>query len=386
MTETETKTAPVKQELPVGGAVMAIVPQTFSELQRVANTVLASGVAPQALLYRSKDGDDPNWVKQRNIAAISTVLMAGAELGVPPMASLRMFTVINGRPALYADGNVAVVRKAKNSESAKVCKRINSGFELVVTPAGAVDDKSFGWCESERDDNGEVHREEFSIADAKQAGLWSPEETVEREVWEGPRGARKPVKRMVPNDAPWHRYWKRMLIWRATGYCLRWLYADILGGMVDEYEAREIEGMIDITPQSNQIMHERAPREEAPEPPPDPDAAEEQSQDAPLQNSDQHIDAKTEAAAEVFDPHTSEIIADTSDLGRYLGDLDTALIPARTEDDVNRIFTETGVESDLADDEVGLTRAYEIRNKHLSRVERIALAEQGQGEIFPGDT
>jgi hypothetical protein len=42
------------------------------------------------------------------------------------------------------------------------------------------------------------------------------------------------------NDAPWHRYPKRMLAWRAAGYCLRELFADVLGGISDEFEAREI--------------------------------------------------------------------------------------------------------------------------------------------------
>lgn len=87
-----------------------------------------------------------------------------------------------------------------------------------------------------------------------------------------------------------------------------------------------------------------------------------------------------------MDPETGEFTAaDTSDVGRMLSDVDTALQPARTEDDVNRIFTESGVEGALAEDEDGLKRAYALRTKHLDRVERIALAEQGQGSMFPGD-
>lgn len=375
MTETKSD-APKAAALPMGGQVLAVVPQTFEDIQRVATQVIYAGIAPAALVKFPSDADgeeERKAIGRRNVAAVAAVLMAGAELGVPPMAALRMFTVINGRPALYGDGNVAVVRKARDRDGELICDYIRQGFER-----GADEESTVAWCEARRRDNQEVHREEFSIADAKRAGLWDDKEFKRARVWRDKpdgRGREQVWADDVPNDSVWHRYPKRMMLWRATGYCLRWLFADVLGGMLDEHEAREIEGMIDITPAAAASTSRAAPAFEAPEPPPEPPAAEDQSQDAP-----------EPPAEEKMDPETGEFTAaDTSDVGRMLSDVDTALQSARTEEDVNRIFTESEVEGALADDDGALTQAYAIRTKHLDRVERIALAEQGQGSMFPGD-
>lgn len=279
MSTAETATKLQAAPLPAGGQVLAVVPQTVEEIQRMSNMVIAAGIAPQSLIKRVKDDasdDERRIATQMNIAAVATAIMAGAELGLPPFVALRSFTVINGRPALYADGNVAVVRKAKGADGLPIAEYVRHGFEV-----GESEALTFAWCEAKRRDNGEVHREEFSIEDAKLAGLWDAEPMREREVWEydSTKGKRVPTKKMMPNDTPWHRFPKRMMMWRATGYCLRWLFADVLGGMPDEYEARDIEGLIDITPAAPQ----QATR---PSPPPVPEeddgpAAEETKQPDP---------------------------------------------------------------------------------------------------------
>lgn len=279
MSTTEATTKATPAPLPAGGQVLAVVPQTVEEIQRMSNMVIAAGIAPQSLIKRVKDNatdEEQAIARQMNIAAVATAIMAGAELGLPPFVALRSFTVINGRPALYADGNVAVVRKAKGADGLPIAEYVRHGFEV-----GESEALTFAWCEAKRRDNGEVHREEFSIEDAKLAGLWDAEPMREREVWEYNQAERKrvPIKRMMPNDTPWHRFPKRMMMWRATGYCLRWLFADVLGGMPDEYEARDIEGLIDITPAAPQ----QATR---PSPPPVPEeddgpAAEEPKQPDP---------------------------------------------------------------------------------------------------------
>lgn len=235
---------PVPATMPVGGGVTAIVPQSLEEIQRMANTAIAGGLAPASLVKWPKDNDTEEVIKdlgRRNIAAVSGVLMAGAELGVPPMAALRMFTSINNRVALYADGNVAVVRRARDRDGNLICSYIRQGFVR-----GETDAETHAWCEAKRADNDEIHREEFTVEDAKLAGLWDPSEFKRAKVW---RNNVHGWHDDVPNDSAWHRYPKRMMLWRATGYALRWLFADVLAGMVDEFEAREIGGMVDITPQ-----------------------------------------------------------------------------------------------------------------------------------------
>jgi hypothetical protein len=201
--------------LMVGGAVNAIVPQSIEEIWRVSKMVVMAGLAPKALVGK-KTGDDAT-------SAVAIAVMAGAELGLPPMVALRSFTVIGGRPALYGDGIINVARRSKKAAY------IRTGYDEA---------RGVGWCEAKRADTGEMKREEFSIADAKRAGLWDERPFVKKQDWNTKQWSD------VPNEAPWFRYPQRMQQWRAAGYCLRELFADVLGGITDEYEAREIAGEI----------------------------------------------------------------------------------------------------------------------------------------------
>ena len=49
-----TQAAPMQ----TGGQVMAIVPQTFPEIQRIAITIINAGIAPAALVKFAKAEDD----------------------------------------------------------------------------------------------------------------------------------------------------------------------------------------------------------------------------------------------------------------------------------------------------------------------------------------
>lgn len=206
----ETRNLPA---LVVGGGVNAIVPQSIEEMWRVSKMVVLGGLAPKALIGK-KGGDEA-------ISAVAIAVMAGAELGLPPMVALRSFTVISGRPALFGDGIINVVRRSRKAVY------IRTGYDA---PNG------IGWCEAKRADTGEEKRVEFSIEEAKRAGLWDERPTVKKQDWNTKEWTD------VPNEAPWFRYPQRMQMWRAAGYCLRELFADVLGGITDEYEAREIAG------------------------------------------------------------------------------------------------------------------------------------------------
>jgi hypothetical protein len=230
-----------------GGQVMAIVPQTFEETFRISRAVVSAGLAPAALIGK-KTGDDA-------ASAVAVAIMSGAELGLKPMVALRSFTVINGKPALYGDGLINVVR-----QSGKVA--------YLRTGCDTRDGKMVGWCEAKRNDTSEDKRVEFSQADAERAGLWQSEALIRKQIWEN---GNKIWKDNQPNDSPWYRFPQRMLAWRAAGYCLRELFGDVLGGIRDEFEAREIaeaEGMRDITPQD----HRSPPKPPAPPAPPVEDA------------------------------------------------------------------------------------------------------------------
>lgn len=300
-----------------GGNVIAIVPQTFEETMRVARAVVASGLAPAALIGKLA-GDDA-------AAAVAVAIMSGAELGLKPMVSLRSFTVINGKPALYGDGLINVVRM-----SGKVAY-LRTGCEYR-------NGKMVGFCEAKRSDTSEDKRVEFSQADAERAGLWQTEAIVTKwNKWDK-------KNEQKPNDSPWYRFPQRMLAWRAAGYCLRELFGDVLGGIRDEFEAREIadtEEMRDITPS------ERPTPPKPPAPPAPP-------------------------TAKIIEAEPDEATGEAEfDLGGFLEELETSLATAQDSASAAEIWNdydapailESNGHADMID------AAYAIRDRAYAKLE-----------------
>lgn len=296
-----------------GGNVMAIVPQTFEETFRVAKAVYIAGLAPAALIGKL-EGDAA-------ISAVTVAIMSGAELGLKPMVALRSFTVINGKPALYGDGLINVVR-----QSGKVA--------YLRTGCDMRDGQMIGWCEAKRNDTDEDKRVEFSQADAERAGLWQAEAIVTKwNKWDK-------KNEQKPNDSPWWRFPQRMLAWRAAGYCLRELFGDVLGGIRDEFEAREIaeaEDMRDITPRQPPVP---------PTPPAPPSSPAPVIDNAPVNEPD----AKAIDTAEFFD------------------ELETALAGANDEATIEEIWTSFDPEATFDGDDVNIEIAHKIKLRRLSQL------------------
>ncbi|TBZ81382.1 hypothetical protein [Rhizobium leguminosarum] len=273
-----------------GGNVLAIVPQTFEETMRIGRAVVASGLAPAALIGKLEG--------EPAAAAVAVAIMSGAELGLKPMVSLRSFTVINGKPALYGDGLINVVRM-----SGKVA--------YLRTGCEERGGKMVGFCEAKRLDTGEDKRVEFSQADAERAGLWQTKAVVVKwNKWDKKNEEKA-------NDSPWYRFPQRMLAWRAAGYCLRELFGDVLGGIRDEFEVREIaeaEKMRDITPPA---AAENKPTPPKPPKPPAPPSA-------------KTIEAEAEKPAD----------ASEFNLGDFLDEIESSLAGAKDEADVEEIWND----------------------------------------------
>jgi hypothetical protein len=112
----------------------------------------------------------------------------GAELGLKPLQAIQNIAVINGRPALWGDAVIALVR------SSPVC-------EYIVEK----DDGHTATCTVKR--RGEPEQSEtFSVDDAKTAGLFG-------------------------KAGPWQQHPKRMRKLRARAFALRDVFADVLRGM-----------------------------------------------------------------------------------------------------------------------------------------------------------
>jgi hypothetical protein len=178
-----------------GGPIQAVVPQSIDDMFRMAKAMHISGLVPSTLNSPEK---------------VMIAIMAGAELGIPPFQSVQSFAVINGRPTLWGDGLLAVVL----SQGFRVRERMEGEGEGMIAK-----------CELTRPDNGETIERDFSVAQAKRAGLWS-------------------------KAGPWTQYPQRMLKMRARAFALRDGAADVLRGFqireeVEDYQDARVETVVD---------------------------------------------------------------------------------------------------------------------------------------------
>ena len=178
--------------LHAGAAVAAIVPTTIDEVWRIATLITRSGMAPYGI-------DSPE--------KASVIIMHGAEVGLSPMVALQSIAVINGKPALYGDGLLAVVRRSG------LLDRITE-----ATHEGGTDGE-FARCTVTR--GGQRVTRDFSKKQAIVAGLW------------GKRGR-------SGDPTPWVTYPSRMLQMRARAFALRDVFPDVLKGLASREEMEDV--------------------------------------------------------------------------------------------------------------------------------------------------
>ena len=168
--------------------------QTIKELQQFALCVCKSGLAPKGM--------------ERPESVIVAIQM-GLECGLRPMQALQNIAVINGRPSIWGDAALALVRGSGMLESYEA--------EEIGDPM----EDSWGYRVTVKRRGEKACSETFTVADAKAAGLWK-------------------------KSGPWSQYPKRMLMWRARGFLLRDQFGDVLKGMAI---AEEQSDMVDVTTQ-----------------------------------------------------------------------------------------------------------------------------------------
>jgi hypothetical protein len=134
--------------------------------------------------------------------AIMIAVMLGAELGLAPMQSLQNIAVISGKPSIYGDAMIALVRASGKARAIREWSE-GEGDAMVC------------WCEATRKDDPNPVLSRFGVVDAKKAGLWG-------------------------KSGPWQQYPARMLQMRARGFALRDAFADVLHGVISAEEAADI--------------------------------------------------------------------------------------------------------------------------------------------------
>lgn len=174
------------RSLTAGAKIQAIVPQSMEEAYRLGKAVCMAGMAPKGM-------DTP----EKCMIAI----MQGMEVGLSPMQSLQRIAVVNGRPTIWGDGAMSLVR------ASGICEYVRESIK------GENDARIAGCVVKRRGEPEEVTRT-FSVSDAKKAGLWG-------------------------KAGPWTQYPERMLQMRARAFALRDVFADVLGGMYLREELEE---------------------------------------------------------------------------------------------------------------------------------------------------
>lgn len=163
----------------------SLTPKTLEEAMKYSEMLAKSQMVPKGYQGRASD--------------ILIAVQMGHELGLKPIQSLQNIAVINGKPSIYGDACLALVKIHPEFEDIK--EYFDEATQAAV-------------CEIKRKGQ-TAHVAVFSIDDAKKAGLWN-----------------KP--------GPWTQYPKRMLQFRARGFGLRDVFPDALQGLILVEEAQDL--------------------------------------------------------------------------------------------------------------------------------------------------
>lgn len=158
-------------------------PRSFDEALRLSDYLAGSTLVPKD--FKGNPGN------------CLIAIQWGMEVGLKPMQALQNIAVINGRPSLWGDAVIALVR------ASPLCEYITE-----------TDDGNTATCRVKRRGQPEEVRT-FSMDDAKAAGLSG-------------------------KDGPWRQYPKRMRQMRARAFACRDVFPDVLKGMPVAEEVMDI--------------------------------------------------------------------------------------------------------------------------------------------------
>lgn len=300
--------SPRLPSLQSGGAVRAIVPQDFEGAWRIATAVCKAGMAPKGLDTAEK---------------AMVAIMHGMEVGMTPMAALQSIAVVNGRPTIWGDGAIGLVRGSGKCEWIK--ERIDGEGDVAV----AV-------CEVKRKGEADPIKATFSVADAKKANLWG-------------------------KQGPWQQYPKRMLAMRARAFALRDAFADVLRGLGIAEEVQDFQPIHNATPPT------------PPKPPAPPRETIEHTRQA--DGVTETIDAET---GEVVDER--EIVEETGEqtaavmdegdetVGDYFERMEAAMQAATNAVEIAEVWNDFDPLAKFENDEESQSLATSIKRRHVQRV------------------
>jgi hypothetical protein len=180
---------------PASSSQFVFQPQSYAEWMELCKMLSQSDIIPKSL--QGKPGN------------VYIILQMGTRLGIDPGFMLQNVYVVNGRPAMFGDLPLSIVRASGRLEW------IKEGYRGEEKSAKDIGEDFTAVCEVKRYGQ-EPITQTFSVADAREANLWG-------------------------NAGPWKQYWKRMLKFRARGFALRDVFGDVLQGLACGEEERDAE-------------------------------------------------------------------------------------------------------------------------------------------------
>ena len=234
-------------------ALLPIYPETFDDVVRFARMAIFAGMVKplEKWVDNTKQVED-----ERSTEARATmIVMQGMELGLPPMQAVQLIAMINGRMTVHSEGVPGIL--------------LSKGFKIEKEFVGKEYDDDFkAVCRLTRPD-GQVFIGEFSVKDAKEAGLWSTDAKIKKK-------GRNNTFYDADNDSPWFKYRKRMLWARALGFANKDGGADATKGLMVREEVEDMlrsRDAVDITPDvpmiENDVLEIPEIPDNIPELPPD---------------------------------------------------------------------------------------------------------------------
>lgn len=166
-----------------------LIPTDVDQALKISEMFAKSDLVPDN--YRNKP------------ANIFLAVSAGASLGLAPFQAMQNITVINGKPSVWGDALLAMVRNDKRCLSVKE----------TIEGEGAARTATCSVSRLAPNGETEIISSSFSIGNAQKAGLL--------------------------NKKPWQSYPDRMLQMRARGFALRDAFADVIGGLITAEEAED---------------------------------------------------------------------------------------------------------------------------------------------------
>ena len=195
-------------------ALATLAPTNMKEAMEFAGLLAKSDIVPKD--YQGKPGN------------VLVAIQWGMEIGLQPMQAMQNIAVINGRPSIWGDAMIALVRACP-------------AFEYITE---TQTDRE-ATCVIKRKGEPEAVRT-FSMEDAKRAGL-------------------------TGKSGPWTQYPKRMMQMRARSWALRDVFPDVLKGMICAEEALD-SGPRDVTPVTRTAAALERIKQSKQEPAPEPQA------------------------------------------------------------------------------------------------------------------